>query len=1305
MTAGDIRSGIMVGIDIGGTFTDFAVAAGSSLFFAKVPSTPADPGQAVIDGLVRIRENLGIAPGDITRLVQGTTVSTNALLEGKGAATGLITNRGFEDVLEIGRQNRSSLPGDFPIYDFSLQRPRPLVSRRHRAGVRGRISYNGGEIEPLSENDVVQACAALSAEGIGSIAVSLLGAYLDPSHERRVREILKRHHPESEVTLSSDVLPEFREYERTSTTVISAYLKPVMNRYLARLERRLREFGVRAPLEIMQSNGGITTARDAGQRAVYTLLSGPAGGVQGARYLAVDKDEQVGGNLLTLDIGGTSTDLSLVVGGNPAFTSEARVGGHPVRTPMIEINTVGQGGGSIVRLDPAGGLQIGPDSAGADPGPVAYGRGGTEPTLTDAHLILGHLDPAARLGETIHLDPERSRAVFCEKIAGPMGLTVEEAAQGAIDIAIAKIRRAAGVISIEKGHDPRDFTLVAFGGAGPLYALRLAREMDIPRAVIPEGPGVLSALGLLTVDARHDFVRSEITPLDEADPVRLGDLFSEMTRQGSSELARAGFSPAEITLEAALDLRYVGQAYELKINLGTFSPDCSDDAFSRMWPGAGALAAQFHRAHHQTYGHSAPEEPVQLVNLRLSAEGEVQKPRLRREEGERDPAPPGPRSHRPVYFSGEGYVDTPIFWREDLAAGCRIAGPAIIQEAVSTTLVPPGFSVDSDPDGSLVAEGDATGETPLHPGSRGIDPISLQVLRNSFIAITEEMGMTLRKTGYSPNIKEREDCSTALFDAQCRIISQADYPMQPGHLGAMIYSVREAVATFADQSWTPGDVVIQNDPHRGGNHLPDITLITPVFWEGTLRGFAANRAHHADVGGAVPGSISGKSTEIYQEGFIIPPLKLYEGGRLNGAIMALLRANVRTPEERTGDLRAQMAANEKGRGRLEDLYRRYGPQTVESAIDALIRYSERRMRHEIEQIPDGRYSFSDRMDDDGVSPESVLLKATVTVQASDITFDFTGSAPQTLGPINTTEAITAGTIFYVLRCLTDPSIPPNEGCYRPIAIRAPRGTVVNPNPPAAVVGGNLETAQRLCDVLIGAFRDALPQRVIAACNGQMCNVGIGGMDRRRDPALPYAYYETIGGGFGARPEADGIDGIHCHMTNTMNTPVEAIELAYPFIITHYSLLPDSAGAGRFRGGLGIRRDYKILGDDVTFTLLAERRKTRPYGLFGGEDGQSGVDILDPDTPGERVIPGKHTLRLRPGQVVSIRTPGAGGRGDPLERDPGRVLADVREARISEECARQSYGVILSGREVDREQTARLRRKLRAEKCGSTRDDN
>ncbi len=1284
----------MIGVDIGGTFTDVAVVTPSRVMFAKVPSVPAEPERGVIDGLRKIERLYGISPGEISRLVQGTTVSTNALLEGKGADTALITTRGFEDVLEIGRQNRSSLPGDDPIYDLQLQRPAPLVPRRHRLGVRGRISYRYGEIQPLNEQDAVEAALRIRDAGIDSVAVCTLGSYLDPRHEERIRDIFARLHPDAQVTLSSEVLPEFREYERTSTTVINAYLRPVMNRYLNRLEDVLAEGGVDKPPQVMLSNGGITTAAGAGERAVYTLLSGPAAGVTAAAHVAQFSTDQPRSDLLTLDIGGTSTDVSLISNGKPSVTSEGSIGGHPVRTPMVDINTIGQGGGSIVQLDPAGAITVGPESAGADPGPVCYGRGGTRPTLTDAHLLLGHLDPEARLGGEISLDYSSAREAFAREIAAPLDLSVEQACQGAVDIAISAMKRAAGVISVEKGHDPRDFTLVAFGGAGPLYGLRLAKEMSIPRVLIPRGPGVLSALGLLTADVRHDFVQSHISPLGEVKAAKLGSMFEQLFRRGVQELDAEGFEPAQITGEFSVDLRYVGQAYELSIPLGKLSAAEGEAGLDRLWPGAEALADSFHRAHEKTYSHSAPKEPVELINLRVAVTGRVSKPSHRPHPSSTSDS--APVQMRTVYFPRRGFVDTPCYRREQLSAEVQISGPAVISETVSTTLVPPGFSIRCDSYGNLIATNEMMHQRSCPPPAAAevdVDPTTVQVLRNAFISITEEMGMTLRRIGYSPNIKEREDCSAALFDADCRIIAQADYPLQPGHLGAMIYSVREAVRAFPPESLRRGDVIIQNDPHKGGNHLPDVTLITPLFVDEKLCAFAANRAHHSDIGGAVPGSISGTSTEIYQEGFIIPPLKLFCAGEANQAIMELMRANVRTPDERIGDLRAQMAANARGRDRFRQLCERYGSDVVQRVFDRLIDYSERRMRHEIERIPDGTYRFSDQLDDDGVTREPVQLVVEVTVDGSDITFDFSESAPQTLGPMNATEAITAGSVYYTLRCLTDPSIPPNAGCYRPVSLVTPRGTVTNPRPPAAVVGGNLETAQRLCDVLIGALSQALPDRAIAACCGQMCNVGMGGTD----PAgsKQYAYYETIGGGLGARFSTDGIDGIHCHMTNTMNTPVEALEIAYPFLVTHYCLIPDTGGPGRFRGGLGIRRDYQVIDHETTFSILAERRRTRPYGLFGGKPASSGRDLLDPGTPAEKVIPGKHTVRLKPGQLVSIHTPGGGGYGDPLNRDPQAVLTDLLDGRISYPHARKQYGVILTedGR-IDEQGTCRLRQNMR-----------
>jgi N-methylhydantoinase B len=518
------------------------------------------------------------------------------------------------------------------------------------------------------------------------------------------------------------------------------------------------------------------------------------------------------------------------------------------------------------------------------------------------------------------------------------------------------------------------------------------------------------------------------------------------------------------------------------------------------------------------------------------------------------------------------------------------------------------------------------------------DPIRLEVFKHLFASIAEEMGMVLRRTGYSPNIKERRDFSCALFDAEGRMIAQAAHI--PVHLGAMPISVREAVQTM---TFSPGDVVILNDPFHGGTHLPDITLITPIFiGEGTdlqLFGFAANRAHHSDVGGMAPGSMP-LSQELYQEGVIIPPLKLAEAGHLNQGLMGLLLANVRTPQERAGDLRAQMAANRKGVERMGELVGKYGRDEVEHYMAGLLSYAERMTRRLIQDLPDGTYTFRDRMDDDGVDPEPAEIAVAITIQGDEATVDFTGTSPQRKGSINAVYAITLSATYYVFRSLIGLDIPSNSGCLEPIKLIAPEGSLVNARPPAAVAGGNVETSQRITDVLLGALAQACPDRVPAASQGTMNNLTAGGWDPERQ--RPYAYYETIGGGMGARPNKDGADAIHTHMTNTLNTPVEALEYTYPFQVQRYEIRRGSGGAGQFRGGDGIRRDIKLL-HDARVTILSERRKFAPYGLAGGEPGKPGRNVLIRNGE-ERDLRGKISLPVRAGDVVSIRTPGGGGYG-------------------------------------------------------------
>jgi N-methylhydantoinase B len=573
-----------------------------------------------------------------------------------------------------------------------------------------------------------------------------------------------------------------------------------------------------------------------------------------------------------------------------------------------------------------------------------------------------------------------------------------------------------------------------------------------------------------------------------------------------------------------------------------------------------------------------------------------------------------------------------------------------------------------------------------------VDPVTLEVARNSCAAVAEEMNATLVRTAYSPNVTERRDCSCAVFDADGALVAQAENI--PVHLGAMPFSVAAALESFPGDELAPGDAVLLNDPFRGGAHLPDLTLVTPVFADGVDAGdeplaFVANRAHHADIGGSRAGGVAADSTEIYQEGLRIPPVKLYDGGEPNEAVFDTILVNVRTPEERRGDLRAQVAANETGVERYRELHERHGDDLA--AITAAIQdYAERRTRAEIRELADGEYAFSDVLDDDGLGTEDIRIEATVTVDGDAITVDFEGTDPQTRGPVNAVFAVTASATYYAVRCVTDPDVPPNAGAYRPVEVRAPEGTVVNPEPPAAVVGGNLETSQRVTDVVLGALAECAPERAAAAGQGTMNNVTFGGADPREDGDSgdrAFAFYETGAGGGGAHASGDGMDGVHVHMSNTLNTPVEVLETAYPLRVHRYELRPDSGGTGEFRGGLGLRRDIEVRGETqvspkgesrrtgpTAFSLLADRHRSQPYGLAGGQPGESGAAFLTPaDTDESEQLPPKTTLELGSGDLVSIRSPGGGGYGDPSERATAAIERDLRLGKLTPDAARTRYG--------------------------------
>ena len=691
-----------LGIDIGGTFTDATLINESTgeIRIGKVPSTPRDHSQALLEAAHRILRDNGVDPAQVTYLVHGTTVATNAIIEGTIARTGFVTTEGFRDLLEIARQIRPSL------YDLQFEKPRPLVPRYLCFGVPERLDARGQVVTPLDESAVAEVAGRLAEEGVESIAVCLLHAYANPEHEERVGRILRQALPGVPLSLSSEVAPEFREYFRASTTVINAAIQPVVARYLQRIESQLRKEGLEAELLLMQSSGGVFTFSEGRRRPVFMVESGPAAGVISAAYLGKELNFP---DLISFDMGGTTAKVGLIQDGTPKITKDYEVGasaqagtgsqrgaGYPIRTPVIDLVEIGAGGGSIAWVDSGGILRVGPRSAGAEPGPVCYGQGGSEPTVTDANLVLGRLQPDHFLGGRLTLEVEAARRAIQEKCADGLGMGVVEAAYGIVEIANAAMVNALRLVSVQRGYDPRQFALVAFGGAGPVHANRLAAEMEMPTTIIPPSPGTTSALGLLVTDLKHDYTATMIERLDRLDLAAVEGTYRKLEAQGRETLAREGVSARDIGCLWQADLRYVGQSYELNIPW----------AENRIDPSQVQRAAErFHREHDRAYGFSAPEEPVELVNLRLVAVGRIRKPGLRQRKATGRDLSSALKATASVYFAESGgYVPCPLYDRYRLEPGHRIEGPAVVVELDSTTVIHPGCRAEVDSHDNLILQ-------------------------------------------------------------------------------------------------------------------------------------------------------------------------------------------------------------------------------------------------------------------------------------------------------------------------------------------------------------------------------------------------------------------------------------------------------------------------------------------------------------------------------------------------------------------------------------------------------------------------
>jgi len=1187
-------------IDRGGTFTDVvARAPDGTMHVRKLLSE--NPGRYRDAAVAAIRELAGDAAAAIGAVKMGTTVATNALLERKGEPTLLAITAGHADALRIGYQNRPEL------FARRIVLPEPLYAAV--VEIDERMSAEGEVLRPLDEARARAELEAAHATGLRSIAVVLMHGWRWREHERRLAEIA-RAVGFTQVSVSHEVAPLIKLVGRGDTAVADAYLSPVLDRYVDQVADELGE-GVR--LLFMQSSGGLVDARRF--RGKDAVLSGPAGGVVG---MARTAEEAGFDRVIGFDMGGTSTDVCRYAG-EFERTWETTVAGARLRAPMMSVHTVAAGGGSVCRFD-GGRLRVGPESAGADPGPACYRRGGP-PTVTDCNLVLGKVIPERfpsvfGSGGNEPLDPAAARArleALAEEVAATTGArrTPEELAEGFLTIAVENMAAAIKQVSIQRGYDLNGYVLACFGGAGGQHACLVADALGIERVMIHPLAGVLSAYGMGLADLRSVREETAEAPLDDGG---LDARIEALADTARAELTAQGVAAFAVEVVRRARLKYAGTDTPLEVSFGS----------------AERMRAAFERAHQARFGFTAPEKPLVVDALSAEAAGGGWAGGAQAAEAV-EPHRPEPLQTVRVRTGG-AELEAPLYAREGLKPGAEIDAPAMIVETATTTAVEPGWRARVDGRRNLILERTTPLPARTAVGTE-VDPVLLEVFNNRFMAVAEQMGQALQNTAYSVNIKERLDFSCALFDRGGGLIANA--PHIPVHLGSMGDSVRAVIRARgggADgRGLRPGDVYMLNDPYDGGTHLPDVTVIAPVFLDGEPAPafWVAARGHHADIGGITPGSMPPSSRTIDDEGVLIRDFLLVEGGRLREAeVRALLASGpwpARDPDQNLGDLKAQVAACARGAQELARMVERFGRAAVDAYMGHVQANAEEQVRRVLARLSDGEYA----VELDGGA--AIRVRITVDRSARRAVIDFTGTSAQLDSNFNAPLSICRAAVLYVFRTLIDDAVPLNEGCLKPLRLIVPEGSMLNPRPPAAVVAGNVETSQAVVDCLYGALR------ALAGSQGTMNNFTFG--DARRQ------YYETICGGAGAGPGFDGASAVQTHMTNSRLTDPEVLESRFPVLVEAFAVRRGSGGAGRNRGGEGAVRRIRFR-EPMTAAVLSNRRRVPPRGLDGGGDAAPGVNRVERADGRVEALGATAEVEMAAGDLFVIETPGGGGWGEP-----------------------------------------------------------
>jgi 5-oxoprolinase (ATP-hydrolysing) len=1250
-----------IGFDIGGTFTDFILLDTklSEIRLHKCLTTPHDPSVGALEGLTELLRAASLTLADIGDVVHGTTLVTNALIERRGARLGLITTRGFRDILEMGTEQR------YDIYDLFLQFPVPLVPRRHRLEVAERMDRDGNVITPLEPAEVRAVAQRLVAEGTEAIAICFLHAYRNPAHEREAAAIVRAAFPDIAVSISSDVVAELWEYQRCNTTCANAYVQPLMSRYIARLERELHARGFRGELRFMHSAGGLLSTETARDFPIRMLESGPAGGGLATAFFG----EAAGhADVISFDMGGTTAKACLIENGRAEIApmmEAARVhrfkkgSGLPIKAPVIDMIEIGAGGGSIAAIDEVGLLRVGPHSAGAEPGPACYALGGTQPTVTDANLMLGYYDPGFFLGGRMALDRDAAERALAG-VGATLGLSAVDTAWGIHRMVVENMAAAARIHIVEKGKDPRAYAMVGFGGAGPAHAAEVARVLGVRQVLIPPASGAASALGFLAAPLSFEQVRSHPVHLHEPGAAASIDaILRELEAAAGARLAET-----DMVTERLADMRLEGQMHEISVTL----PDgpITDAAIP-------AIREAFAAAYAARYTSVYAGVGIMAVSFRVRCRGPLPQLSLMQTDAASIGSPQ--KGTRAAWFDG-GFVDTPVYDRYALAQGIRIAGPAIIEEREATTIISPGDSVTVDASGTLAIDiglvaapaARVTAETPIEAAAALIeaDPVSLEIMWSRLVTVVEEMWHTICRTAFSLIVSEAQDFACDLLDANGDSLAHSPRAMPVFNL-TLPRAVKALLKKFPPETLKPGDVLVTNDPWLCAGHLFDIAVVMPVFRQGNLVALTGTVGHVGDIGGTKD---SLRAREIYEEGIQIPPMMLYRAGVPNDDLFTLIAENVRKNEEVLGDIHSFVAANALGAERLLAFMDEYGMHDLRALAHVVQARAETAMRDAIRALPDGVYTSEIWNNPLG---EKLHYPLKLTVQGDAIELDFSGAPPQLpQGGLNCTFSYTAAHATYPMKCMLSPHIRSNAGCYRPFSVKAPPGSVLNCDKPASV---NLRTrvGWYLAPNIFRALSGSAPAQVQSA-TGLPVAINVYG---REANGHVYADHFFMGAGQGASQRSDGKSAL-LYPTSAANTSVELLEARAPVLVLEKSFVTDSGGAGEHRGGCGVRTRLRKLRDDGLPTLASvypEGVGVTVQGLHGGLPGGSvrGV-VLDPQGNVTRDCgTGELVTLTRTDQIVEVRLAGGAGFGDPRARAAELVEQDVAEGVVSPESALRDYG--------------------------------